>query len=143
MTFYGKRHSYMTGSTPHNKGKNKFGIKLENFESYEEYSKACSRARDLGRKDCPKRIRQKRYSAVKRWYGITPKEYEKYEAINTCYLCGEHMDITKERKVLHHNHKTDKVYGMVHDSCNLIEGIAKGNPDKLRKISDQIKKDNS
>ena len=107
-------------------------------EANKEKINAQHRAYYKTNKDNP-RVKENALRAnVKRRFGITLEEYKEYMIVDTCYLCEEHIDTTKGRKVLHHNHNTGKICGATHDLCNFIEGHTKGNPYKLIKIATKL-----
>ena len=53
---------------------------------------------------------------------LTKKEKEEFDNTNNCYMCNE--ELTKENKVIEHNHYDKKYRGAACQSCNTKEGKA-------------------
>ena len=53
---------------------------------------------------------------------LTKKEKEEFDNTNNCYMCNE--ELTKENKVIEHNHYDKKYRGAACQSCNTKEGMA-------------------
>jgi hypothetical protein len=68
---------------------------------------------------------------LRRHYGITLEEFkallEKQQ--NKCALCGRPLDLSSPRRpIVDHDHKTEKVRGILHNRCNVLIGMAEENP---------------
>ena len=78
----------------------------------------------------------KAYSATKPWlmstYGITKAEYDKMrlEQQDRCLVCGER----KETLVVDHDHKRNKIRGLICHRCNLGIGLFHDDPILLEKV---------
>lgn len=65
-----------------------------------------------------------------------------------CYLCGEELSRRLRESHIDHDHSCCPVNkscwncrrGIVHGQCNQIVGLAKENPEKLRRIADQLER---
>jgi len=81
-------------------------------------------------------------SILKRKYGITLKEYEQiFKAQNgVCAVCGNPENQidkrygTKKRLAVDHDHKTEKVRGLLCMNCNCLLGKIQDNPTLLRSV---------
>ena len=74
-------------------------------------------------------------------HGITFKDYnmllEKQEG--KCAICDTHQKNLKRRLVVDHDHKTDKIRGLLCYSCNSGLGLFKDDPILLIKASNYLK----
>jgi len=93
--------------------------------------------RDVRRKDDlanPCKLCKKKYArsghakimnrgrAIKYLYGITPNDYNQLfqQQNGCCAICGKHQSKLKRRLDVDHDHKTDKVRGLLCNYCNKI-----------------------
>lgn len=66
-----------------------------------------------------------RKSSLKRNYGITPLDYERMylKQAGACAICKrQNLDGLKKRLHVDHDHKTDKVRGLLCSNCNMALG---------------------
>ena len=56
----------------------------------------------------------------KKRYGITPEQYYEFlnKQNNSCAICGKHQSELKKALAVDHNHKTNKIRGLLCDRCN-------------------------
>ena len=68
---------------------------------------------------------RRRYD-MKRWYGITPEDYDNIlkSQLGVCAICFKPPKNGK-KLVVDHDHLTKKVRGLLHDICNQMLGLAK------------------
>ena len=67
---------------------------------------------------------------LKKAYGIDSQDFEamRRNQGNRCKCCGRKFN---SRPVIHHDHKTGKVIGLLHNNCNTILGLCHENPETL------------
>jgi len=85
------------------------------------------------------RLREcQRNSHLKIFYGLSLDKYnEMYEAQEgKCLICGEH----KDKLMVDHDHKTNKVRGLLCTHCNTGIGFLKDNVNNLKKAIDYLEK---
>lgn len=72
---------------------------------------------------------------LKTKYGLTLDDYNRRldEQNGTCAICDQSPD--KGRLVVDHSHVTGEVRGLLCNSCNLALGLARDNPELLRKMA--------
>lgn len=98
------------------------------------------RAEILFSPDREQRLERVRNQHRQRKYGLTPGELEAMEVAQhgKCAICGgapDHKSRSTQRTpvlVVDHDHKTNKVRGLLCNSCNTLLGMAKDNPERLR-----------
>ena len=77
-------------------------------------------------------------------YGINEVQYELLlkSQENKCMICGATKPGRKTNKhfLVDHNHKTNKVRGLLCFNCNKMLGAAKDNPEILRKAAKYLEK---
>ena len=81
----------------------------------------------------------KRKDALKRKFGISLKEYDEIFAKQNgiCVICGQ-TEINR-RLAVDHNHKTDKIRGLLCTRCNFWVGQMEKNPNLISQIMEYIK----
>ena len=74
-----------------------------------------------------------RMDELKKKYGMTPEEFQAmYNAQSgRCKICKEPLSAGKGGSVVDHNHKTERVRGLLCNGCNSGIGWFKENPDRL------------
>lgn len=85
--------------------------------------------------DPARAIRVQRNSDLKRFYGVTPEQFEAMREAqnNQCPLCLETFTATPH---VDHCHKTGKVRGLLCSNCNTALGLLQDSPENiLRAIS--------
>lgn len=77
-----------------------------------------------------------------RLYNISPEEYRQlYEKYNSCCaICGRNEKILKGSLHIDHNHKNNKIRGLLCYDCNRALGLFKDNPLILMKAIKYIQK---
>jgi len=78
----------------------------------------------------------------KKLYGVGAKEYqEMLEKQNfSCYTCKTHIKDQKKDMAVDHCHKTQKVRGLLCDSCNRAIGLLKDSVEIAINIAEYLKK---
>jgi hypothetical protein len=86
---------------------------------------------------------QTREQHLKRTYGLTLEQYdEMFESQNgVCAICGG-VNINGKRLCVDHNHKTNKVRGLLCHSCNFFIGNSKESIIILRSAINYLGDDN-
>ena len=71
---------------------------------------------------------------VKKKYGLSPEEYFSLFKKNdgSCEICGT-KDFGNKKPHIDHDHKTNKVRGLLCSNCNLLIGYAGENVEVLKK----------
>lgn len=84
---------------------------------------------------------KKRYSLLKKNYGITPEEYQvMFDAQSgCCQICQKHQSEFDRRLAVDHNHETGKVRALLCLGCNKMLGLAKDNPELLLRAIEYLK----
>lgn len=79
---------------------------------------------------------------LKCYYGITVDEYNQLleDQNNGCAICGE-LCKTRAYLSVDHCHRTNRVRGLLCDSCNVGLGRFKDSPELLEKASKYLRKD--
>lgn len=82
------------------------------------------------------KIRQK-HAMLKYRYSLTKEEYDNLLKIqnNKCPICNIEIIQEKGKYAIDHNHKTNKVRGILCNRCNFIVGILECNDDDIIKNS--------
>lgn len=111
--------------------------KLERY-STTTYCYTCHKEnskRNMKKKYCPKKNRER---ALRRNYGITVEQYDKMLADQEgrCKICDSVPGIRP--LCVDHCHETDKVRGLLCDSCNMMLGKAYDNPEILRRGAEYL-----
>ncbi len=77
----------------------------------------------------------------KRWYGLTLAQRRRLlDETPTCPLCG---DPPSSRQFdIDHDHETGRIRGVLCNSCNLMLGLARNNPETLRRAALYLEKGN-
>lgn len=73
-----------------------------------------------------------KYSLTQETFNILKRQQE-----NKCLICQEML--TDRNMVIDHDHKTDKVRGLLCRCCNGVLGLAKDSPDILLKAIEYLK----
>ena len=115
-----KKQSYINNKEQHQKYQKKY------YDSHKESSQKCSRKHILKR------------------HGITVEEYNlmfnKQEG--KCAICGNHQDKLKSSLHVDHNHKTNKIRGLLCYKCNSVLGYAGDNIQILLQAIEYLKNNN-
>jgi len=63
-------------------------------------------------------------SDLRRWYEITPEEYNRLFVLQDgcCAICGTHQSELKRRLSIDHNHLTNEIRGLLCPECNWAIG---------------------
>lgn len=115
--------------------------KLENFHERQGFATGRSRQcnacinkqRRLNHHRDPnlrtKRSKRARDYNLRMRYGITVEQYDEIlkKQKGVCAICGQTNEIFNKRLAIDHCHKTNKIRGLLCDSCNNILGRAKDN----------------
>ena len=92
------------------------------------------------KKPRPLKSEQSRKSHLKRYYGITPEQYNDLlkKQNHRCAVCEKHESESKTRLAVDHNHVTGEIRGLLCNYCNhrLVGRHRDG--DLLRKIADYV-----
>jgi len=78
---------------------------------------------------------------LKKLYGITLEEYYKIleEQNHKCLICGSNENSGWGKFHVDHNHKTNKIRGLLCSNCNTAIGLVKENPFVLLKMIKYLK----
>ena len=122
----------------------KFIAKYTTGRGYNKYhSKECRYAHAKGRyidgrskdKELRNRYSKEYYAKIGKnyWlhrYGINLEKYEEMLRLqmNSCCICLKEFTAT-DKPFVDHNHRTGKVRGLVHNSCNAFVGRIRDRPD--------------
>lgn len=104
------------------------------------YCKDCHNRRQKD-KYSPKQMKE--YNLIK-LYGITIKDYDKifYSQNGCCKICNTHISELnsnhKKTLCVDHCHTTDKIRGLLCDSCNRGLGLFKDSPEVLKKAIEYL-----
>jgi len=80
---------------------------------------------------------QARRNSLRALYKFTEEELNKYmNTSGNCEICGKYQG----RRVIDHNHETDKVRGLLCNHCNLVLGQAKEDVEVLKNAIKYIEK---
>lgn len=96
--------------------------------------------------DYKERYKTKRWEKLLKQYGVTREQYEEMEEAQgkQCAICGRQETATYKgvtcRLVVDHDHKTNKVRGLLCRSCNLAIGNFREDQDTMRKAIDYLRK---
>jgi hypothetical protein len=122
----------------------KCGVELTATNWGEDYRKAnyriCRRCRNEYTKEWlarnPERRKNYRLRLV---FGITLSEaramWEKQG--RKCWLCQRYLPFAEA--IVEHNHRTNQIRGLAHNTCNTIAGMAREDPDLLIVISQSLR----
>lgn len=124
----------------------KCGIKKEVTEFYKDkrylngifsWCKACCSARARKEYD----PRESRRDKLERRYGLTLEQYDNMLKAqnNLCALCKREFT-PKEKLCVDHNHATKEVRGILHNSCNMVVGLAKDSVSFLRQAIEYLER---
>ncbi len=115
------------------KNSKSFYAKRKGTEEYKIYQEK-EKARNLARKDDPYYKRQRRNGLLKRKYNITIEQYEEMlkQQNYCCKLCFRQQG----NRELHvdHDHKTNKVRGILCHQCNWYMGTIDADPSILNRL---------
>lgn len=81
-----------------------------------------------------------RKNHYKRTYGISLEDYNKLflKQKGCCAICSKHQSELKERLHLDHNHKTNKIRGLLCGSCNRAIGLLREDVEIFSKAIDYL-----
>lgn len=115
-----KCHAYKTW--------NQFGSNSRGLNGHTSRCRRCLNKVESRRDRAPRRLL--------RVYGLTQVEYGvmELEQDGKCKICK-----SKEKLFVDHCHETEKVRGLVCNTCNLMLGLAKDNPEILIKAAEYLK----
>lgn len=76
-----------------------------------------------------------KWMAIERIYGVTEADYDRMfkEQKGCCAICGKHQSEFVKALCIDHNHKTEKVRGLLCKSCNLDLGVYEKRKDEFKK----------
>lgn len=92
-----------------------------------------------------KRYKTKRWEKLLKQYGVTQKQYEAMEAAQNglCAICRQPETIMYKdvlcRLVVDHDHKTDKIRGLLCRACNIALGNFRDDPERLRRAINYLR----
>jgi len=91
------------------------------------------------RKEHPEQVMS---NQLKHLYGITLKEYNDLFALQNglCAGCLQHQTAFSRRLAVDHDHKLNKVRGLLCNACNRGIGYLKDSPAILRRMADYLEK---
>lgn len=114
----------------------KIKAKKHREENIEEY-----KLRDKNRIYTVQRKNNIFANKIKTMYGIDISEYNNILAKQNgrCAICGKSKDEFKRNLAVDHDHKTNKVRGLLCDNCNPLLGHAKDNIDILQRAIEYLK----
>ena len=116
--------------------------------SYASYCHDCLKNKEKSVSSCPKkaahRAQVRERARVKRDYGLTLEEYRSMiDARNgLCDCCGKPSSIRNRGLSLDHCHETNKIRGVICNSCNLALGHAKDSIETLKNLICYLEKHN-
>jgi len=81
-----------------------------------------------------------RQKDILRKYGISLFEYDlMFQAQKgCCRICGIPQSYLKQRLSIDHDHKTDRIRGLLCNTCNVALGSAHDNPALLRRMAEYL-----
>lgn len=91
----------------------------------------------------PENVLRRKEGQLKKYYGISVEQYmEKCKEQNgLCAICSKVMKVGFSKdKHIDHDHTKNVVRGILCESCNLLLGHAKDNPEILIKAAEYLKK---
>jgi Recombination endonuclease VII len=73
---------------------------------------------------------------LRRFYDMSPEEYQSllYKQKGCCAICGSLMDGPR----VDHDHQSGKVRGLLCHQCNVVLGLMRENPDRLRNAAEYL-----
>jgi hypothetical protein len=84
---------------------------------------------------------------LKRHYGISVEEYENFlvKQNGVCAICGNKQPDSskKSRLCVDHDHKTDKIRGLLCSNCNTALGLMKDDINRLAKAIEYLTNQNN
>lgn len=102
------------------------GAKYKQIVRLGSHCKQCGAKRvSVWRKNNPEKFKAvQRRNNLKRCYGITQNEYEKLfkQQNGVCKVCGQ-KEALRQSLSIDHNHKTNKVRGLLCHKCNRAIGL--------------------
>lgn len=109
---------------------------------------ARKRAEILFAPDREQRLERIRNQHLQRKYGLTSEQLEgmRKQQDGRCAICGgepDHRSRATQRTsvlVVDHDHRTNKVRGLLCNACNTLLGMAKDDPERLRAASEYLKR---
>ena len=84
-------------------------------------------------KECSKNIRReywKPHEVMRRKFKISEDQYKKMMEPDNCPCCGRRMT----KKCIDHDHKTQKIRGVICNNCNTTLGLVDDNKETLRNL---------
>lgn len=97
----------------------------KNMASRDKLNCACKRCVAYRQACKPRTRQQQRHSDLKRQYGITLREYNDLlkKQKGGCALCGKTSKQQGKALAVDHNHKTNKIRGILCSKCNTGIGM--------------------
>jgi hypothetical protein len=107
---------------------NKCKVEKEDTAFYKRKDKLQSRCKVCQRQDRHKYY--KPHSTIRLQLGLTQEEVDETVAVGKCESCGR----TDRRLCIDHNHKTNKVRGLLCHNCNTVLGLVGDNVSELSNL---------
>lgn len=101
------------------------------MKKYRETNKEALEAKDKVRRSSPNGRRQHKNVLLKNMYGIGIEYYEAMLELqsNRCAICRIHEDELRVALCVDHNHITNKIRGLLCDTCNRGIGMLRDSPE--------------
>ena len=84
-------------------------------------------------KDCEREVRKQYYKPheyARRKFKLSEEDYNTLMEHTNCQVCGVHMD----KKCIDHDHKTEKIRGVLCNNCNTSLGLLDDNKETLQNL---------
>ena len=111
-------------------------LKYAKLYQQKNHEKCKLRWRLYSKKNKKKRNQYSRFWKFKKKYGLSKEGYENLliRQKNKCAICGSLLSTDSRQIHVDHDHKTGKVRGIVHQSCNLTLGFSNENIETLKSV---------
>ena len=102
------------------------------------------RCRDCA-KGCPDKRRSTRASSLRKYFGLTPEEYDDllHSQDGRCALCGTHHTDLSRRLAVDHCHETLEIRGLLCFNCNAALGRLGDSPGAFARVMTYLTTNNT